>query len=33
MRVILDGTVIKIRSGKTATNISVPAAKGVRRDR
>ena len=32
VRVILDGTVIKMRVDKKATNISVLAAIGVRRD-
>ena len=32
IRLILDGTVIKARLGKKATNISVLAAIGVRRD-
>jgi hypothetical protein len=33
VRLILDGTVIKTRLDRKATNISVLAAIGVRRDR
>ncbi len=32
VRVILDGTVIRTRLDRKATNISVPAAIGMRRD-